>query len=148
MSLRTSASRAAVILAVTVTIGMASGCAQVMAIRQPSPLDRNLLAVGADRADGGRTEIYKYVDGGTKNSWWSKTGRVLIYTAGDVFTACLDQIIWMPLELAFRGTEYASTVGYDRNGERMTVRSYEEIEAKTGKPVRAAGAPPAPLASR
>ncbi len=155
--------RVALVLALGFAIGMSSGCAQVMAIRQPAPLDRNLLAVGTDRTvvigvlgapvsvddrnDGGRTEIYKYVDGGTKNSWWSKSGRVLIYTAGDVFSVWLAQIIWMPLELAFRGTEYASTVGYDRNGDRMSVRSFEEIEAKTGRHVRSAG-PPAPIASR
>lgn len=163
MTTSTCTTRAALLAAIGLTLCIGSGCAQVMAIRQPAPLDRTLLAVGADRTvvigvlgapvstedrnDGGRTEIYKYVDGGTKNSWWSKSGRVLIYTAGDVFTAWLAQIIWMPLELAFRGTEYASTVGYDRNGERMTVRSFEEIEAKTGKPVRSQS-PPAPIASR
>lgn len=152
---------AALIPALIVVIGMGSGCAQVMAIRQPSPIDRNLLAVGADRTvvigvlgapvstddqtESGRVEIYKYVDGGTKNSWWSKTGRVVVYTAGDVFTAWLDQIIWMPLELAFRGTEYAATVGYGRDGERWGVRHFEEIEAKTGKRVR--GAAPAPRVS-
>jgi hypothetical protein len=153
----------ALIPALIMVIGMASGCAQVMAIRQPSPIDRNLLAVGADRTvvigvfgapvsaedqtESGRVEIYKYVDGGTKNSWWSKTGRIVLYTAGDVFTAWLDQIIWMPLELAFRGTEYAATVGYgrDRDGERWSVRHFEELEAKTGKRVR--GAAPAPRAS-
>lgn len=144
-------------------VAMTSGCAQVMAIRQPAPLDRNLLAVGTDRTtvigvfgapvssddrlDGGRTEVYKYTDGGTKNAWWSKTGRVVVYTAGDVFTAWLDQVIWMPLELAFRGTEYASTVDFDRNGERLTVRNFEEIDAKTGKAVRSAGTS-TPVASR
>ena len=95
------------VISLGVLIGMTSGCAQVMAIRQPASLDRNLLAVGTDRtvvigvfgapvsaddrADGGRTEVYRYVDGGTKNSWWSKTGRVVVYTAGDVFTAWLDR---------------------------------------------------------
>jgi hypothetical protein len=89
--------RSALVLGLGVLIGMTSGCAQVIAIRQPAPLDRTLLAVGTDRtvvigvlgapvsaddrADGGRTEVYKYVDGGTKNSWWSKTGRVVVYTA-------------------------------------------------------------------
>jgi hypothetical protein len=157
------ARRAALVLGIVALLGLTSGCAQVMAIRQPAPINRELLAVGADRTviigvlgapvsvedhgDTGRTEIYKYVDGGTKNSWWSKTGRVVLYTAGDVFSAWLDQIIWMPLELAFRGNEYASTVGYERAGERMTVRSFEEIEAKTGKQVRAS-APVAPIASR
>jgi hypothetical protein len=153
----------ALVLSLGLLIGVSSGCAQVMAIRQPGPINRNLLAVGADRTvvigvlgaplssedrtDSGRLEVYKYVDGGTKNAWWSKTGRVVLYTAGDVFTAWLDQIIWMPLELAFRGTEYASTVGFDRTGERMTVRSFEEIEAKTGNRVRSGG-DPAPIASR
>lgn len=163
MTTRTWTARAALFSTIALTLCLSSGCAQVMAIRQPAPLDRNLLAVGTDRTvvigvlgapvttedrgDGGRTEIYKYVDGGQKNAWWSKTGRVVLYTAGDVFTAWLAQIVWMPLELAFRGTEYASTVGYDRNGDRMSVRSFEEIEAKTGRPVRSAG-PPAPIASR
>lgn len=154
---------AGTIVSLGMTLGLGSGCAQVMAIRQAGPMDRNLLAVGADRTvvigvlgapvttedrgNGGRVEVYKYVDGGAKNAWWSKTGRVVVYTAGDVFTAWLDQIIWMPLELAFRGTEYASTVGYDRHGERLAVSDFEEIEAKTGKPVRSSGTP-APIASR
>ena len=109
----------ALLLAAAIVVSIGSGCAQVMAIRQPAPIDRQLLTVGQnrtvvigvlgapisaeDRGDAARVEVYKYVDGGAKNAWWSKTGRVLLYTAGDVFTACLDQVIWMP-ESASRTT--------------------------------------------
>ena len=106
------------------------GCAQRTALGQPSPLDRDALQPGIgrpvvagilgeaqteDRPDEGRLiESYTYVDGGTANAWWSKTGRVLVYTAGDVFTLFLSQVIWMPLELAFEGKEYIATVDYER----------------------------------
>ena len=59
------------------------------------------------------TDVYKYVDGGAKNSAGSKTTRIVEYVAGDFFTLFLDQIIWMPTEaFGFAGTDHAVTVDY------------------------------------
>ena len=121
-----------------------SGCAQYIAYNQPSPLDRSVLANGADRShvegtlgmpvakekndDGTITETYKYTDGGAKNNAASKTGRILLYTAGDLFTLWLDQIIWMPLELAFRGTPYTADVTYEKVDRQWVATSLKEVD--------------------
>jgi len=128
------------------------GCAQVMAYNQPSPLDRSILARGVDRsriigvlgppvgkdsnADGTLSETYKYVDGGAKNSFGAKAGRMLLYTAGDVFTACLDQVIWMPIEIAFKGSDYTCDITYEKAGRYWVVRDLREISASDQKVVR------------
>ena len=60
-------------------------------------------------------ETYKYVDGGGKNSGGSKFCRVIVYTAGDIFTLWLDQVIWMPAEkFGFAGTDHVVTVEYNK----------------------------------
>ena len=121
-----------------------SGCAQYIAYKQPSPMDRSVLASGADRSriagtlgapvskedngDGTITETYKYDDGGAKNSAASKTARIVFYTAGDLFTVFLDQIIWMPLELAFRGTPYTADVTYEKVDRRWVATAYKEVD--------------------
>jgi hypothetical protein len=106
-----------------------TGCAQTMVGCSPSPLDRSVLEVGAHRSDvvaalgSGRgrfkegsvtrTENYDYIDGGAKNSVPSKIGRILLYTAGDVFTLFISQILFMPIEtVAFAGTQYRTNVDY------------------------------------
>jgi hypothetical protein len=107
---------------------MATGCAQYMAIKQPPPfkpacLDPgvkriNVIAelgqpVNAETNTNNLTEAYKYVDGGGKNSGTSKTVRVVLYTAGDIFTLFLDQIIWIPSEkFGFAGTDHSVIIEY------------------------------------
>lgn len=116
------------ILSVILTGLLASGCAQYMAIKQPAPYQPSCLNPGAKRieviAEMGQPvtsesqtyrliEAYKYVDGGNKNSGGSKTGRVILYTAGDLFTLWLDQIIWMPTEYyGFAGTDHSVIIEY------------------------------------
>jgi hypothetical protein len=120
-----------------------SGCAQYIAYSQPAPIDRDALAIGVDRSrvagllgapiqqevnsDGTETDVYKYKDGGKKNHAVSKTGRILVYTAGDFFTLFLDQVISMPLELAFRGTDYTADVTYEKEGYDWRAISIKEI---------------------
>ena len=110
------------------TAVFASGCAQVMALKQPKPFAPCALASGAKRTDivgelgqpvssedrgHSLTDTYKYVDGGKKNCGGSKTARVVLYTAGDLFTCWLDQLIWMPVEkFAYAGIDHAVTVDY------------------------------------
>jgi hypothetical protein len=105
-----------------------SSCAQCTAMKQPKPFKPTATVVGAKRADiAGELgnpvnseqqnilllETYKYVDGGGKNNGASKTGRVILYTAGDLFTIFLDQILTWPAEIyGFAGTTHIVTVEY------------------------------------
>ncbi len=141
---------------------MLNGCAQVIAYRQPPPIDRGVLAVGTDRTritaalgapiekednpDGTITDTYKYADGGAKNGAASKTLRIVLYSAGDLFTAFLDQVIWMPLELAFRPTEYTADVTYEKPGRQWVAREFREIDAADQNVVREVVAEPDRLA--
>jgi hypothetical protein len=116
----------AVVLIFCVVVG--TGCAQMMAACKPGPLDRSVLEVGAHRSgivaalgsgrgrlkEGSvtRTEHYYYTDGGKKNTVLSKVGRIVLYTAGDVFTLFLSQILFMPFETVLEGTQYRTSVDY------------------------------------
>ena len=138
---------------------LCSGCAQFMAARQPKNLHvENVLQPGVDRAvvigtlgapvttdsavEGRLTDVYKYVDGRSANSWGGKSARILLYTAGDVFTAFLSQIIWMPIEVALGGKDYSAAVDFQRGLQenRWTVRSWTETDTK-GKVTKAGGTP-------
>ena len=137
---------------------LAGGCAQVIAYRQPGPLDRGILTVGAERtkvigtlgapigtdntSDTQLAEVYTYTDGGTRNASASKATRMFLYTAGDLFTIFLDQVIWMPLELAFKGKKYTAHVNYQRGGDQWLVHKFEEVKAGTSEIVRSGSAPP------
>jgi hypothetical protein len=145
-SARLSALRSAVI-----GIGLlaTSGCAQYIAYSQPAPIDREALTLGVTRtrvtgllgqpvhqdvnSDGTETDVYKYKDGGKKNHAVSKTGRILVYTAGDFFTLFLDQVISMPLELAFRGTDYTADVTYEKEGYEWKAIAIKEIAVDDNK---------------
>lgn len=126
-----------------------TGCAQVMAAVQPSPLDRKVLLPGAERGaivgtlgaprateEHPKQEIirdtYRYTDGGLRNAWGSKAGRIVLYTAGDVFTLFLTQILWIPAELALRGTEYSATVEYVRRPSDQRWIAHRVTESKEG----------------
>ena len=143
-----------VILTVCVVSGIIvvmTGCAQVMAAEQPPPLGRSILTIGADRsaiigvlggaigretsADGSKCiETYSYSDGGGKNHPAWKTTRIVVYTAGDLVTLWLSQVIWMPLEFwVFDATDYLCVATYERQGAdiasevpRWTLTNYNE----------------------
>ena len=105
-----------------------TGCAQMMAACKPGPVNREVLQRGAFRSDvvaalghgrgrlrqGAvtRTEHYTYTDGGKKNATGAKAGRIVLYTAGDLFTLFLSQILWMPMETLITGTQYRADVDY------------------------------------
>ena len=125
--------KGALIAAAVVASQLLTGCAQVMAIRQPKPFTPGSLVTGAKRMDitaelgqpitseehaSHLTDAYRYIDGGKKNNALSKTGRVVVYTAGDLFTVWLDQVIWIPAEaFGFPGTVHAVTVDYAKSDD-------------------------------
>ena len=45
---------------------------------------------------------------------------------GDFFTAFLSQALWIPTETALDGTEYSTTVDYERERGRWVATSVEE----------------------
>ena len=129
-----------------------SGCAQVMAIKQPKPFTPTSAIVGAQRTTiigelgqpvtseehtNSLTDAYKYVDGGSKNNGGSKTVRVILYTGGDLFTLWLDQIIWMPMEkFGFSGTDHVLTVDYIKSGDepwRATAINDQALKGRSSK---------------
>jgi hypothetical protein len=128
LNTRTTLKKAGRLLAIVLIGQLVVSCAQIMAIRQPSPFKPTCLVVGQKRVavigELGRptnteehgdhlTDVYNYTDGGPKNNGGAKTGRVILYTVGDLFTLWLDQIIWMPAEhFGFAGTDHAVTVDF------------------------------------
>jgi hypothetical protein len=115
-----------------------TGCAQVMAASQPKPIDQELFVAGMSRGEvSGRLgspatsddrgdeliESYNYTDGGGINSMPGKAFRILLYTAGDVFTVFLTQILWIPIEIVLDGTEYTATVDYVKDDHNRWIAS-------------------------
>ena len=129
-----------------------TGCAQTMVGCSPGRIDRSVLEVGAHRSDvvaalgSGRgrfekgsvtrTENYEYIDGGTKNSLSSKIGRIVLYTAGDVFTFFISQILFMPIETAaFAGRRYRTSVDYQLYKDGIwRVRDFAEAPREKYRP--------------
>jgi hypothetical protein len=111
------------------------GCAQVLAIREPRPFTPTSTVVGVKRTavvgelgQPAATEMhgtnlvdtFKYADGGSKNYGGSKAARVVLYTAGDLFTLWLDQMVLMPVELGgFSGTDHIVVVDYCKNNDDL-----------------------------
>lgn len=110
-----------------------SGCAQYTAMNQPKPFKPTDTVVGADRATvtcelgaplysaertNRLTETYKYYAGSSWNNSAGKTTRVVVYTAGDLFTVFLDQLLTWPFEAyTFAGTEHIVTVQYVKGAD-------------------------------
>jgi hypothetical protein len=127
----------------------ATGCAQMMAIKQPRPFTPSGLVAGAKRVDiigelgqpvsseehtNKLTDAFQYVDGGSKNNAGSKTVRVILYTGGDLFTLWLDQIIWMPTEkFGFAGTDHSVTVDYTKSEDGFWHASSIDDKALKGR---------------
>jgi hypothetical protein len=130
-------------------IVLASGCAQNMCINEPKPFTPASTVVGARRiaiiGELGQplvtephgtnlVDTYKYVDGGAKNSGESKTARVVLYTAGDIFTCFFDQIIWIPSEkYGFAGTDHVVIVDYAKSDDDLWHATKIDNQELTGR---------------
>jgi hypothetical protein len=150
ISLKTKSTKLIQVLLPSVLAGvLTSGCAQIMAIEQPSPFTPTCLKPGVKRMDviaelgqpvttenhnNLLADGYKYVDGGSKNSGASKTCRVVLYTAGDFFTIFLDQIIWMPSEkFGFAGTDHSVMIEYVKSDDGVWQAKTIEDKALKGR---------------
>ena len=123
---------------------LATGCAQYMAIQQPSDIRTNRVRLGVDRLvvvhaygpadsseeldDGSLREFYSYQDGRVINRPGMKALRIILYTAGDVFTLFLSQVIWIPIELFLEGNEDTVVVTYEKVGDEWRVSALRSAE--------------------
>lgn len=142
------------VISICASILACSGCAQFKAMDQPKPFKPTATTVGAKRvnvagelgspvnseeSNGHLVETYKYVDGGGKNTTGSKVVRVVLYTAGDLFTIFLDQLITWPAEsVAFAGTDHVVTIEYEKGDDGFwRIKSFTD-EEQSGKKKKAA----------
>ena len=110
-------------------VSFISGCAVVMAVKQPSQKNLDLFAVGTPRSlvvaefgspidsqskDGLKVEIYKFIQG---YSVGVKSGRAIFHGAADFFTLGLWEVAATPIEGMANGREIAVEVTYDDNGK-------------------------------
>ena len=120
-------------LIVVMSFFIINGCSVYRVFNAPGPVDVERVKVGEHRQTivsilgppkasyekkGTRVETYEFVDG---YSDASKT-RAIIYIAGDLFTLCLAEIIFWPIELAaVNGTKGFATVDYGMDDLALAV---------------------------
>ena len=133
-----------------------SGCSVYEAAHAPPSVEYKHVRFGETRAEtiahlglpkmsekkgDEQTDYFEFFDGYHPAS----KARIILYVAGDVFTACLAEVIWWPLEMAvFEGKLCRGTVKY---GPENLVKSYE-IRDKKGNPLwvgPVAASPPSPV---
>jgi len=115
-----------VAIAMVMAVGVVtSGCAVVMAAKQPSKKEVGLLTPGVPRnlllaelgqpvatetRAGKRVEVYSFVQGYSKGA---RVSRSIAHGAADVLTFGLWEAIGTPTEATFDGTRVAYEVTYD-----------------------------------
>jgi hypothetical protein len=120
----------------------AQGCSIYKTATTPPPVEVERVRVGADRTDvisvfgtpklrevtdGQRTDMFEFTSGYNQAS----KSRILLYIAGDVFTAGLSELVFWPLELAFLdGTEGRAVATYGADNKVQLVKNTK----KDGKP--------------
>ena len=102
-----------------------SGCSVVMATRQPSKKNLEVLRPGTDRdrviaeigvpvssekIDGGKKEIYTFIQGYSSGV---KASRAIFHGVADVFSFGIWEAVGTPIEGAFDGKKISVRVIYD-----------------------------------
>ncbi len=102
-----------------------TGCAVVMAVKQPPKKDLSVLSVGSPRnlvlselgqpittytRDEKRVDVFSFKQGYNKVA---KTGRAFFHGAADVVTFGLWEVVGTPTEMVFNGTKMSFEVTYD-----------------------------------
>ena len=105
-----------------------SGCAVVMAARQPDKKNLKILNVGAPRnsvlaefgspvgtetnSDGNKVDVFQFKQGFDTAT---KATRSLVHGVADVFTLGLWEVVGTPAEAIFGGKDMAIKVTYDKD---------------------------------
>ncbi len=110
-----------------------SGCAVMLAAKQPGKVDEKVLRVGMPRdsvlaelgapvsseiKDGKRVDIYQYEQG---FSIGTKIFRCVFHAVADFFTFFLWELIATPTEVVWSGEKKATRVTYDATDKVETV---------------------------
>ena len=124
-----------ILMVLLLTGVFAQGCSIYKAATAPPPVEVERVRVGSDRTDvisvfgtpkltevtdGQRTDMFEFTSGYNQAS----KSRILLYIAGDFFTAGLSELIFWPLELAvLNGTEgrAVATYGFDNKVQIVKV---------------------------
>ncbi len=127
-------------LVIIMVANILSGCAVVMAAKQPGKKDLTVLRQGTERplviAELGQPvssekesnttrDLYKFVQGYSKVT---KAGRALFHGAADVFTAGIWEAVGTPAEAVMDGSEMLVQVIYDENNK------VSKVDLLKGKP--------------
>jgi hypothetical protein len=118
-----------------------SGCSIYQAANAPSPVDYKRVQMGLTRTEtmsilgipkltenkgDQKIDTFEFLDG----VHGASKARVLLYLAGDVFTAGLAEVIFTPLEAnAFDGKRCRGIVSYNANNH---VNGYELLDSDGG----------------
>lgn len=113
------------LLSVMVCSTLFVGCSIYEAAHAPSPVDYKKVEVNTTRTEaiailgfpkltdsegGKKTDTFEFRDG----LHTASKGRIILYIAGDIFTAGLAELIFWPLEVnAFDGKLCKGTVSYN-----------------------------------
>jgi outer membrane protein assembly factor BamE (lipoprotein component of BamABCDE complex) len=108
-------------------LSLLMGCSVVMATKQPGRKNLSVLKPGTERDlvvgelgapvsterfDGGRKDIYTFVQG---YSAGAKTSRMIFHGVADIFSFGLWEAVGTPLEAVFDGKKITVRVTYDGN---------------------------------
>jgi outer membrane protein assembly factor BamE (lipoprotein component of BamABCDE complex) len=112
-------------LGLALVAALMSGCAVVMATKQPSRKNLDVLRPGTERDyviaelgvpatsekfGDGKKEIYIFVQGYSKGA---KAARAIFHGAADVFTVGIWEVVGTPLEGTFDGKKITVRVLFD-----------------------------------
>lgn len=112
------------LVAAVMTCVVIQGCSIYKAATAPPPLALENVFVGANRVNiigtlgvpkssetkaDTRIDVHEFVDGSPSASKL----RIILYIAGDLYTACLSELIFWPMELGLgQGTDGRAVVSY------------------------------------
>jgi len=117
-----------------------SGCAVVLAAKQPDAKDLSVLNPGTPRSmvvaelgppawsgvrDGAKVEVFAFVDGYSKAT---KAARAFFHGAADFFTLGLWEVVGTPAEAIFTGSKMKVEVVYDGRDQVVSVRNLEPVK--------------------
>jgi len=116
-----------------------SGCSVYMAANAPGPVEYQKVQMGSTRTEtisilgfpkmtdnkgNQKVDTFEFFDGLHQAS----KGRIILYLAGDVFTAGLAELIFWPLEAyVFDGKQCRGTVSYDADDH---VSHYDILDSR------------------
>lgn len=139
--------RGALVVATTLLAALASGCSPYMAAHQTPRKDVSVLETGTPRAaviaelgtpllaekrDGKSVDVFAFTQGYGAGS---RAARAAFHAIVDVATLGLWEIIGIPTETIFTGTDVRIQVSYDQAERVERVRAFEGESVLRGRSV-------------